>query len=206
MLATLKKEIRRGVLGIRDSLSVQDRINFSRQICNNLLNLEEFSKAKVVHFFLNTKSEVITEDAVRKSLLLGKDVVVPVIDKEHKRILLSKLNDYDNELMVMPHGIHEPRTEFFRPVQLNNIDLMAIPGVAFDKSGHRLGYGAGYYDKLLETEHTRPLLVALAFELQIVDEIPVGSHDVRVDMIVTEERIIRITGSAGLHSRLTWNS
>ncbi len=68
---------------------------------------------------------------------------------------------------------------------------MVLPGVAFDESGHRLGYGAGYYDRLLETENERPFLAALAFELQIVEQVPVAGHDVKVDMIVTEARVIR---------------
>jgi len=191
MPATLKKEIRHQVLSRRDSLSTDERINLSRKICNNLLSLDEFKSAKTVHFFLTTRSEVITEEAVRRSLLLGKDVVVPVMDKKHRRIMLSKLSDYDNELMIMHHGIHEPKPEFVRHVNLNEVDLMVLPGVAFDKSGHRLGYGAGYYDRLLEEEHTRPVLTALAFELQIVDQIPVAGHDVHVDIIVTEDRVIR---------------
>src|SRR4030067_2126569 len=191
MPATLKKEIRHQVLSRRDSLSTDERINLSRKICNNLLSLDEFKSAKTVHFFLTTRSEVITEEAVRRSLLLGKDVVVPVMDKKHKRIMLSKLSDYDNELMIMHHGIHEPKPEFMRHVDLNEVDLMVLPGVAFDKSGHRLGYGAGYYDRLPEGEHTRPVLTALAFELQIVDQIPVAGHDVHVDIIVTEDRVIR---------------
>ena len=191
MLATLKKEIRHQVLSRRDRLSTEERIHLSRNICNRLLSLEEFKRAKIVHFFMTTKSEVITEDAVRSSLLLGKDVVVPVIDKKHRRIVLSKLSDFDNELMIMDHGIHEPKPECISHVNLNEVDLMVLPGVAFDKSGHRLGYGAGYYDRLLEAEHARPLLAALAFELQIVDMIPVGGHDVKVDMIVTEDRVIR---------------
>lgn len=175
----------------RDSLSIDERMNLSRKICNNLLSLDEFKSAKTVHFFLTTRSEVITEEAVRRSLLLGKDVVVPVMDKKNRRIILSKLSDYDNELMIMHHGIHEPKPEFMRHVDLNEVDLMVLPGVAFDKSGHRLGYGAGCYDRLLEEEHSRPVLTALAFELQIVDQIPVAGHDVKVDMIVTEERVIR---------------
>ena len=175
----------------RDSLSTDERINLSRKICNNLLSLDEFKSAKTVHFFLTTRSEVITEEAVRRSLLLGKDVVVPVMDKKHRRIMLSKLSDYDNELMIMHHGIHEPKPEFVRHVNLNEVDLMVLPGVAFDMSGHRLGYGAGYYDRLLEEEHLRPVLTALAFELQIVDQIPVAGHDVHVDIIVTEDRVIR---------------
>ncbi len=192
MPATLKKEIRHQVLSRRDSLSTDERINLSRKICNNLLSLDEFKSAKTVHFFLTTRSEVITEEAVRRSLLLGKDVVVPVMDKKHRRIRLSKLSDYDNELMIMHHGIHEPKPEFMRHVDLKEVDLMVLPGVAFDKTGHRLGYGAGYYDRLLKTEAERPLLIALAFEAQIADAIPVGDHDIRMDKIITEERVIEI--------------
>lgn len=175
----------------RDCLTAEDRVNLSRKISHNLLGLEEFKRAGTVHFFLTTRSEVITEEAVRSSLSLGKVVVVPVIDRKERRIVLSRLTDYDNELMVMHHGIHEPRPEFVRHVDLKSVDLMVLPGVAFEESGHRLGYGAGYYDRLLESEHARPVLVALAFELQIVDQIPVGGHDVKVDMIITEDRVIR---------------
>ncbi len=191
MLATLKKEIRHQVLIKRDSLTTEERINLSRKICNNLMSLDEFKKADTVHFFLTIKSEVITEEAVRKSLMLGKDVVVPVTDRRQRRLLLSRLSDYDRDLMLMHHGIHEPRPEAIRHIDLKDVDLMVLPGVAFDQTGHRLGYGAGYYDRLLEAEHTRPVLTALAFELQMVDDIPVGLHDVQVDMIVTEDRVIR---------------
>lgn len=191
MLATLKKEIRHQVLKKRDNLTAEERIRLSRKICNNLLGLEEFKKAKVVHFFLTTRSEVMTEEAVRRSLSMGKDVVVPVVDRKQRCIMLSRLTDYDNELMIMHHGIHEPKPEFIRHVDLKEVDLMVLPGVAFEKSGHRLGYGAGYYDRLLESEQTRPVLAALAFELQIVDRIPVGGHDVKVDIIVTENRVIK---------------
>lgn len=190
MIATLKKGIRREVLRKRDSLSLKDRVELSSRICDNLLNLKEFQRAKVVHFFLTTKSEVITEEAIRRALAMGKDVVVPVTDKGEKRICLSRLEDYDKELTVMPHGIPEPKPEFNRCVPLSAVELMMLPGVAFDIKGHRLGYGAGYYDRLLEDEEYRPILVALAFEIQIVDDIPVGNHDVRVDKIVTEKRVI----------------
>lgn len=191
MIATLKKEIRREVLRKRDNLSLKDRVELSRRICDNLLNLEEFKQSKVIHFFLSTKSEVIAEEAIRKALSTGKEVVVPVIDRSHRHISLSKIEDYDKELTITTHGILEPRPEFYRPVPLRDIELMVLPGVAFDTKGHRLGYGAGYYDRLLEEKEDRPLLMALAFEIQIVDDIPVGDHDVRVDKIVTEERIIK---------------
>ncbi len=192
MLAKLKKEIRNKVLSKRDGLSSDERIILSRNICRNLLNLEEFNRAKTVHFYITTRSEVITEDAVRQALLLGKDVVVPVMERTKRRIVLSKLSDYDEELEMMHHGIHEPKPEFIRHIELNEVDLMVLPGIAFDISGHRIGYGAGYYDRLLEgEEHKRPFLAALAYELQMVDIIPVGGHDVKVDVIITESRVIR---------------
>jgi len=190
MLTTLKKGIREEILCKRDRLNLQERAELSSIICNNLLNLYEYKQAKVVHFYLTIKSEVITEDAVKSAILTGKDVVIPVMDKRHKRILLSGLNDYDKELAPTSHGIIEPKPEFYKFVDLNDIDLMVLPGVAFDLNGHRLGYGAGYYDRLLRDADTRPFLVALAFEVQIVNKIPIGDHDVRMDKIITEKRII----------------
>ncbi|OGW57991.1 MAG: 5-formyltetrahydrofolate cyclo-ligase, partial [Nitrospirae bacterium RIFCSPLOW2_12_42_9] len=170
MLTTLKKGIREEILCKRDRLNLQERAELSSIICNNLLNLYEYKQAKVVHFYLTIKSEVITEDAVKSAISTGKDVVIPVMDKRHKRILLSGLNDYDKELAPTSHGIIEPKPEFYKFVDLNDIDLMVLPGVAFDLNGHRLGYGAGYYDRLLRDADTRPFLVALAFEVQIVNK------------------------------------
>ncbi len=190
MLTTLKKGIREEILCKRDRLNLQERAELSSIICNNLLNLYEYKQARVVHFYLAIKSEVITEDAVKSAISTGKDVVIPVMDKRHKRILLSGLNDYDKELAPTSHGIIEPKPEFYKFVDLNDIDLMVLPGVAFDLNGHRLGYGAGYYDRLLRDADTRPFLVALAFEVQIVNKIPIGDHDVRMDKIITEKRII----------------
>ena len=190
MLTTLKKGIREEILCKRDRLNLQERAELSSIICNNLLNLYEYKQARVVHFYLAIKSEVITEDAVKSAISTGKDVVIPVMDKRHRRILLSGLNDYDKELAPTSHGIIEPKPEFYKFVDLNDIDLMVLPGVAFDLNGHRLGYGAGYYDRLLRDADTRPFLVALAFEVQIVNKIPIGDHDVRMDKIITEKRII----------------
>lgn len=192
MIVAKKKEIRQEVLKKRDCLSLDNRIQLSREICDRLFNLKEFRQARVVHFFLTTKSEVFTEEAVRKAMNSGKEVVVPVIDKRHKCIFLSKLHDYDRDLILTNHGITEPGPEFYSEVPLKEVELMVLPGVAFDINGHRLGYGAGYYDRLLEDGETRPILVALAFELQIVENIPIGSHDVTVDKIVTEKRIIEV--------------
>lgn len=190
MLTTLKKGIREDVLNKRDRLTLQYRTDSSRIICNDLFNLDEYKQAGVVHFYLNIKSEVVTEDAVKSAISTGKDVVVPVMDKRERRLHLSRLRDCEIELALSSHGIIEPKPEFCKFVDLKDIDLMVLPGVAFDLNGHRVGYGAGYYDRLLRDADKRPFLVALAFEVQIVNKIPIGDHDVRMDKIITEKRII----------------
>lgn len=192
VIASLKKELRREVIRKRDSLSHEDRVKWSRRICDTLLGLREFQEAKVVHFFLTMRSEVMTEGAIREALAAGKTVVVPVIDKRHRHLSLSRIRDYDQELTITTHGILEPRPKFYDFIPLNDVDLMVLPGLAFDVSGHRLGYGAGYYDRLLRVGEERPLLLALAFEAQMVDAIPVGDHDIRMDKIITEKRVIEI--------------
>jgi len=192
VIATLKQELRREIIKKRDSLPHEERIEWSRTICDTLRGLLEFQEAKVVHFFLSMRSEVMTEGAIREALAAGKTVVVPVIDKKHGHLSLSRIRDYDQELTITTHGILEPRPKFYNFIPLKEVDLMVLPGVAFDVQGHRLGYGAGYYDRLLKAEEERPLLIALAFETQIVDEIPVGDHDIRMDKIITEERVIEV--------------
>ena len=192
MVAILKQELRREIIKKRDSLSHEERIERSLRIGDALRNLREFQQAKVVHFFLTLRSEVMTEGAIRGALSAGKTVVVPVIDKKHSRLSLSRIDDYDQELTITTHGILEPRPKSYKFIPLEEVNLMVLPGVAFDVRGHRLGYGAGYYDRLLKAEEERPLLVALAFEIQIVDEIPIGVHDIRMDKIITEERVIEI--------------
>ena len=109
MIATLKQELRREIIKKRDSLPHEERIEWSRTICDTLRGLLEFQEAKVVHFFLSMRSEVMTEGAIREALAAGKTVVVPVIDKRHSRLSLSRIDDYDQELAITTHGILEPR-------------------------------------------------------------------------------------------------
>jgi 5-formyltetrahydrofolate cyclo-ligase len=101
----------------------------------------------------------------------------------------------DRDLQAGLHGIPEPHPESLRPVPLEEVDLMVLPLAAFDPAGNRLGYGRGYYDRLLGSATTRPLLIGAAFEIQCVDAIPHEPHDVRLDWIVTEERGLNFYGS-----------
>jgi 5-formyltetrahydrofolate cyclo-ligase len=190
-----KALLRKLILEKRRALSDHERGAKSISIQERLLGLEEFNQGGVVHIFLSFKGEVMTDGIVRKALTLGKRVVVPVVANEAEGLILSELKKYPEEVEPGTLGIPEPKKEHIRRVEIGIIDLFVLPGVAFDTEGNRLGYGRGYYDRILG--RTAPVqaigqvpLVALAFELQLVDCIPSSVHDVRVHKIVTEDRVI----------------
>ena len=190
-----KALLRKLVLEKRRALSDHERGAKSIAIQERLLGLEEFNQGGVIHIFLSFKGEVMTDGIVRKTLTLGKRVVVPVVTGEMEGLIFSELKKYPEEVEPSTLGIPEPKREYIRRVEVGIIDLFVLPGVAFDAEGNRLGYGRGYYDQILG--RTAPVqaiahvpLVALAFELQMVDCIPSSVHDVRVHKIVTEDRVI----------------
>jgi 5-formyltetrahydrofolate cyclo-ligase len=122
---------------------------------------------------------------------MGKRVVVSKVDKERQRLMLYEIKDI-NELTPGYLGISEPSLSDDRLKDIGDVDLAVIPGVVFDYSGNRLGYGGGYYDNLLPNIKEKTPLIALAYKEQLVDSIPLETHDVKVDVLVTDEGVIRI--------------
>ncbi len=186
-----KTWLRKEILRKRNLISPEVRAQKSLAIMERLYKLQEFRSARLLHIFVSFGSEVSTELVIKRSLEIGKRVVVPITDNKSRRLTLSEIEDYDLDLRPGHWGILEPRNEAVRAVDLDQLDLILIPGVAFDKAGHRLGHGAGYYDKLLAGCKERPLAMALAYELQVIDSVPVMEYDVKIDGIITEERLIK---------------
>ena len=156
----------------------------SREIEERLFSLSEFKSARTVLFFASFRSEVETIPMIRRALASGKRVVLPKV--KGKELALFEIKDFDGDVSPGAWGIPEPRES--GPFDLRDIDLIVTPGAAFDASGNRVGYGAGYYDKILAGYHG--LTVALAFEEQIVPDFAADSHDVPVRKILTEKRTI----------------
>ncbi len=191
-----KRKLRREFLERRNSLS-KDEINFkSEKIERKLFALPEFRRAKTVMFYVSFRSEVKTEKMIRHALNLGKRVVVPVVDGQ--RIAVYRIKNLKKELAKGSFGLREPKQEFRRRVDQEKIDLVVVPGVVFDGTGGRLGFGRGYYDRFLRSRSMASrigrsahcALIALAFDLQIAKKIPLVEKDVRVNKIVTESGII----------------
>jgi len=185
----MKKIIRKEVLRKRDEIPPEVRFQKDALIKKTLLLLSVFTKAKTVLIYASFRSEVETLSMIKDSLMTGKRVVLPKVDREKHMLKLYEIKDM-GELKSGYMGIPEPSLPDERLVNLNEIDIVIIPGAAFDYSGNRLGYGAGYYDILLSGRKRRMPVIALAYEEQIVDSIPAEDHDVKVDMIVTDKRVI----------------
>jgi 5-formyltetrahydrofolate cyclo-ligase len=162
----------------------------SEAIRANLFSLKEVREASLIHFYISMGREVETRPMIQEAISLGKQIAVPVVVPEARDLLLSELTK-DSLLVPGPLGALQPRADQIHPIKLAEIDLMLLPGVGFDRYGHRLGWGLGYYDRLLGHPPKKPMpIIALAYELQLVEQIPVTEQDRTVDKIVTEERVI----------------
>jgi len=189
-----KQRLRNDVLGSRNRLTTAQRVIRSADILQKLFELEVVRNANWIHFYVSYGSEVETTGMIAHALSQGKRVTVPKMAPSSKQLTISELKDPTRELIPGPIGIPEPRPEVIRPMEVDRMNLFIVPGIAFDQCGNRLGQGAGYYDRLLTPVAERVPIIGLAFELQIVEKVPTGDHDIRVNWIVTEKRTIRAMG------------
>ncbi|MGD8352174.1 MAG: 5-formyltetrahydrofolate cyclo-ligase, partial [Nitrospirota bacterium] len=190
----LKSRLRAEALKRRDAIPPLVRKVKDRAISERLLSLEAYRRSKAVLFYVSFRSEAETRDLIIAALESGKAVLVPKVHEEDAALELYEIKGLD-ELAPGYMGIPEPegRAESLRGI--GDVDLVVVPGAAFDEKGNRLGYGKGYYDKLLSSEDARPSLVALAYEEQMVEAIPAEAHDIGIDTILTDRRVIQCGGN-----------
>ena len=189
-LVALKQSLREQAFARRKALENKDGL--SREIVLRLLQLPEYADADTVLFYVDARSEVRTRFDLPAALGSGKTIVVPWCN-EAGELELFRLEAM-NELALGMYNILEPkpelRTQPEKKVPVADLDLVMVPGVAFDERGGRLGHGKGYYDKLLRHARRNCPLVALAYECQLFPEVPTDTHDIFMDRIVTERRVI----------------
>jgi 5-formyltetrahydrofolate cyclo-ligase len=161
--------------------------------------LPEYAAAKTVMFYVDAASEVRTRHTLPEALAGGKRIVVPYCIVETNELELFLLEDM-SELVEGAYKILEPKAELrslpSKRVAAEELDLVMVPGTAFDLHGGRMGQGKGYYDRLLATARPDAALVGIAFDGQVFDEIPVSPHDVFMDKVITEARVIPGKGRA----------
>ena len=195
----MKKKLRKLFIKKRDAIHPEQKRLKEAAIEKRLFALKEFRKAGSILFYVSFRSEVNTMNCLEDAITLGKRLILPHVDTKHRRLRLFQVEDI-SELAPGYMGIPEPKIRREREVSLGDIELVIIPGTGFDIKGSRLGYGGGYYDRLLSYESKQLakadhhiMTVALAFEEQIGEKIPAELHDIQVDMIVTDKRVIRCT-------------
>ncbi|MEW6323894.1 MAG: 5-formyltetrahydrofolate cyclo-ligase [Nitrospirota bacterium] len=189
-IAAKKQRVRRDVAARIRAAPPDRRREWDLAIQRRILAHPVFVSARRIHCYLALPVEAATEPVVRAALAQGKEVAVPVVEAEPSCLRFAAITDYDRDLAPGYRGILEPRFERRRFIGADQIDLFLIPGVAFDAGGYRLGRGLGYYDRCLAGLAPRQMVCALAYELQVLDRLPVEAHDVQVDLIMTEKRII----------------
>lgn len=188
---TMKQFIRD--MARKNRVAQKNKDPLSRDICAKFVALPAYDAAKTVMWYVDAGSEVRTRHTLPEALTHGKRVVVPWCIVETNELELFLLEDM-SELVEGAYKILEPKEELrnlpAKKVRPEDLDLVMVPGTAFDVRGGRMGQGKGYYDRLLS--HARPdaPLVALAFDCQIFEEIPVAAHDVFMDQVLTETRAI----------------
>jgi 5-formyltetrahydrofolate cyclo-ligase len=155
-----------------------------------LFEFANFLEAKIVLLYVNNKTELKSGNIIKRCFDHNKIVILPAFDIKKHKIKLMKVDDPDNDLITGPKGILEPDINRCKIVPVDCIDLAIIPGVAFDEKGGRIGTGEGYYDRFIPKLSATTRKVALALECQIIQQVPVESHDKHVDIIITDERII----------------
>jgi 5-formyltetrahydrofolate cyclo-ligase len=184
-------QIRKEILAARDRLTEPQRHSKSLIICNSLLSLDTVKKAQNIFIYVNFRSEVETVQCIKTLLEAGKQVTVPLTNVKEKRLDIIELIDPDADLVPGYCGIPEPREDLVagRSRTALQLEIIVLPGSVFDLRGGRFGYGGGYYDRLL-SQVPQAKRIALAFEQQIIEKLPLQEHDEILDCIITEKRII----------------
>lgn len=185
-----KKKLRSTYMEKRSALSKNAVKSMSQSIESSLYNSNIYKNSFVIMTYINFGNEVITEEIIKHSLNLGKSIGVPITIPKTRELLVSELKDFDKELELGVYNILTPKKEYIREIQPSKIDLVLVPGIAFDKKGYRIGYGGGYYDRFLCKLNSNAVTIALAFSIQLIDSVPTGIYDLPVDYILTEKGFI----------------
>ena len=181
-----KKELRKCIQLKRDRIPPGRRERFSMKIAKKFLSSEEYKNAENILIFYPFRSEINTVSVIEKAVSDGKNIILPKVSG--KNLKLFFINDTGSQLRPGAYGIPEP-CKNCPPAKISDIDLAVIPGVCFDSNFNRLGYGGGFYDKILPLLPDKVRKIALCFQLQVVEGVPVEGHDMTVDKIITEKRI-----------------
>jgi 5-formyltetrahydrofolate cyclo-ligase len=188
--AEQKRQVRKQIQQILAGIQPEVRLQKSRVICNEVLLSAEYKKASVVMLFLSMLHEVDTTAMILDAFQQGKTVAVPKMSWQQRHMIPVEIQSLDTGLQIDRMGLRNPTTG--TPVPHEDIDLVIVPGLGFDRQGNRLGRGGAYYDRFLASPGMRAQKWAVAFSEQILDAVPHDDKDIPVDAIITDAGILRM--------------
>ena len=186
----VKSQIREEIAEKFAALSANEIAEKTKAIENRLFDFANFLESKIALLYVNNKHEVLTGNILKRAYIYNKIVVLPVYNTENFEMELKKVDNLEKDLNPGPRDILQPDESRCKVVPIDKIDIAIIPAVALDEKGGRIGSGKGYYDRLIPRLAITTRKVALAFEAQIIPQVPIESHDKHVDIIITENRVI----------------
>ena len=185
-----KEKLRKKIQNRRDNLQVLYRKERSKIIAEKFFNTVYYINSNNILIYYPFRSEVDVTIIIKEALKNKKNIILPRIDKHN--LNLFYVNNLKKQLEIGTYGIMEPITCLCRPADISDIDLAVVPGVGFDKKFNRLGYGGGFYDKLLLHVPEGVKKIALCFDIQVVDSIPASENDIKVECIITDTEIYHL--------------
>ena len=195
----MKQGLRQSIIAARQKVTAAERAELSRVITLRILQLEAYRQARTVLAYMSFGAEFSTMAWVQQCLLDGKQVLLPRVNGSTRQLDLYRIGDLQQDVAPGKWDIPEPLPERCSKVEdSGQIDFILLPGVAFARDGSRLGYGGGFYDKLLarisplaDASDARPVLAAAAFSMQLLEHIPQEETDRKVDWLLTEKEVIQ---------------
>jgi len=184
----MKRRIRRQIRAKLLAMPAEAAAAKSRAACGRLVETQPYKQADTVMMYIPLPGEVDTIYLALSAWQDDKTVLVPQVDWDHYHMIPVTCRSFEDEMIVSRHGLRTPANG--EPWPLEQIDLIIVPALAYDLNGHRVGHGGGFYDRFLQQPQVHGASCGLGFEEQLVDELPVHDHDQRLDMLVTDARIL----------------
>ncbi len=189
-LKDCKEFIRRQLIQRRSLLSDEEIRDKSNIIVERLKKTGRLEKAGTIMAYMCMKSEVFTRGLINDILAEGRTVCLPIVVEKEKKLEIYKIENIDSDVEPGAFGIYEPVKLPERIINPADIDLVLVPGVGFDIRKNRIGFGGGYYDRFLSQLRPETVKIGLSFDCQVIHELPVEKFDEKMDIIITESRIL----------------
>lgn len=180
-----KQDLRERILTLLRNQREEERLHKSLIILNKLLNLQEYQRSQTIMFYASVGGEVDTFKMMKKTLKTGKRVALPRINLNKRQLIPTLIEQLDTDLEEGPYSIKQPKTNDSKEIPIENLDMIVVPALGFDKNNQRLGRGGGYYDRFLDKVPFNVPTVGLAFDFQVFDSLPqIAHHDKAVSKVL----------------------